>query len=302
MKNRTKYIVLLSILGILLLVWILMVLNPEKTYQIPAVKAPANVTGIEIDKGTGEKIVLAMTNGKWMLEPGDYFANNSDVNDMIEQLKTFAISDLLNGGSLESYGLDTSNRIEIKAYDGTNEEINFFMGKTGATYRHTFVQLLGDTNIYQAKGTFYYAFSKDFNGLKSREITALNKDELLEVRIKEYGNEYVLTKIKSQSTNQTIQWKASWKNSLLDDAKIGAFLQKLTPLSAAGLADGKMDENNPYLRLITLKTTNENVSLYVFKQDNTKEKNYILGVKGNPVLFKITGSQGKDLLKNINEF
>lgn len=270
-----------------------------KAYRLPNVKAPDNVTGIGIVKGTGEKIMLIFTNSKWMLEPGDYFAQNSDVNEMIAQLKTFEISDLVTGGSLLNYSLDDSNRIDIMAYYSNKEVLHFYMGKTSATYRHTYVQLSGDTNVYQAKGTFYYAFNKDFDGLKSRDISLLNKDDLMQVRIKENGKEYLLKRIKSSDKSQ---WKASWKNTPADEVKVDAFLQKTTPLSAAALAPGKMDDKASYLRLIELKTDKEIETIYIFRQENTKEKFYIVGVKGNPVLFKITESQGKDLLKKIYEF
>ncbi|MGA2141875.1 MAG: DUF4340 domain-containing protein [Brevinematales bacterium] len=306
MKNRTKYIVLSSVLAALVLVWVVLALNPERTYQVPVVKAPANITGIEITRGSSEKITLVLTNGKWMLEPGGFFAQSGDVNDMTAQLKTFEISDLVSGGALVSYGLDTSNRIEIKAYDGNKAVLDFFMGKTALTYRHTYVQLINDPNVYQAKGTFYYAFNKDIDGLKTRSISEIYKDNLTQVTIKEGGSSYTLTAVneKPAGTNDgtgIIHWQASWKPGLLDDAKVAMFLQKLTPLTAAGLAPGKMDINTPYLRQIEMKTGKETLSLYIIRREETKDKNYIVGVQGNPCLFKITGAQGKDLLKSINE-
>ena len=79
------------------------------------------------------------------------------------------------------------------------------------------------------------------------------------------------------------------------------FLQKMTPLTAAGLAPGSMDAKAPYIRLIEMKAGKESLSLYIFRREETHDKNYIVGVLGNPCLFKITEAQGKDLLKSIND-
>jgi len=307
MKNRTKYIALISILAILLLIWLLLELNPEKTYRVPDIKAPTNITGIVIVKGTGEKIILTLTNGNWMLEPGDYFADVRDVNLMLEALKSFEITDLVSGGSLVNYNLDALNRIEVKAYDGSREVMHVYIGKISATFKHTYVQFDDDANVYQAKKTFNEYFNKSFDGLISRNITELDKDSLVQVRIKENGKEYLLSVMKSSSTNKNeisgeVRWKASWKRTLPDNARVNSFLQKITPLTADGLAPGKMGVKTPYLRLIELKTEKETVSMYIIRQENTRDKFYIVGVKGNPSLFKVSKDQGKNLMENIKEF
>ncbi len=307
MKVQKKYIVLLSILGILALIWIFSSFFQERVYDVPNLKPVQNVTEIELRRGTGTNSILILTNNKWMLEPGGYNADQEAADEMIKHLKDFALTDLVSrSGVLVNYGLDESNRIEIIINDGGKTVLHFFMGKASATMRHTYVQMPGDKNIYQAKGNFDYAFNKDADSLKSREILKLSKEDIIEVEINEKGRKFVLSRIENKETdtktnisvNKTIEWKSSWKNPP-DTDKVDAFLQKLTPLTAAGLASGKLDEAAPYLRLIRIRTKAEELTIYIINQE--KDKNYIVGVKGNPSLFKISEAQGKDLLKNINE-
>ncbi len=314
MKGRGKYIILLSVLAVLILIWIASYFYQPKTYDLPNLKQVKNVTKIELKKIPGGSSTLVLTNGRWLLEPGDYYADKTAVSDMISQLATFSISDLVSGGSLLSYGLDDSNRIEISAYDGNNMVLRFFMGKTSTTFRHTYVEIPGDSNVYQAKGTFTYSFSRDQDSLKSKEISTLNKDDIRELKISENGAEYVIDKIKTAVTNNNPStnvskipvdsgeaWKGSWKKPLLNSGKVDALLQKLTPMTAAGVSSLKIDNKSRFLRSFVLKTDKDTVVINIIMKENSKDKFYLLSVEGNTTLFKISESLGKDLLKSVNE-
>jgi hypothetical protein len=317
MSTRQKYIILFSIVVILIAIWIGSYFYQPKSYDLPFIKKINNVTKIELDRNGGTNIILVLTNGRWILQPGGYYADKSEISEMVEQLKTFSVSDLVSGGALQSYGLDEKNRIEIKAFDCDNEVMHFFIGKTGSTYSHTYVEFPGNNNVYLARGTFNYTFSKDAGSLKSREISSISKDDILEVRIRENGNEYVIDKINkpvtnlyptksSNSADLQIVWKSSWKKTPLNTAKFDALLQKLTPMTADSISTEQVDNKSQFLRSIELKTEKESVVINIIAMEKAgtlkaKERFYLLSVNGNPTIFKITDSLGRELLKSIND-
>jgi len=288
----------------LVVVWFFSSFFQDGGYQLPEIKKMTFVTKIELRKGVGELVTIVFTNSNWIIPPDGYIADKNVVEDMVDKIKNFSLSDLVSrGGNLASFNLDENNRVEVKAYEGDNLSLHFYMGKTSPTFRHTYVMINGDRNIYQAKGNFNYLFDRSPDSIKSMTMCTIPSEEVENIEITEGGRKYTVKKImeKGEQTNkESIVWKASWKKENLEKEKWEDFLRKITPLSASGVKKGVFNEKEGFIRKIEIRSAKEKVVIFILKQD--KDKTYVAGVRGNPALFQLSEQRGKELLTEMGKF
>lgn len=318
-----KYAILGVILVALIGTWVALTLTKNINYGKPSLAEANTIDKIEMRFGTNEEITLALTNSVWRVLPQGYLADSNKANEMVAQLKdlTFADEKPRKGGTFRKYDLHEEQGITVKAYDAGNVVRDIAVGKTAPTRSHTFVRIKNGDKVYSAEGVFRGTFSKkDPLAVVSPTITSFNTADVTHIWITEDGSEYTMmkkveevTNILSQNTNFTNQtpttipftnWEASWKDDDADTNAIAGFLSKAGALSSyTFVTEGVAEGMSNYIRMVRVRAQGVEQEIYIVRKEQENETvNYILGVKGRKVLFKVPEAQVTDLLKPIRDF
>lgn len=300
MRNKKKYLTLLGILAALVLILLLPKLNKP---SLPKTKAMKSVDKIEIIKPNGETLTFIDNGDVWLINPGEYVADEDLLNRAMTAMLAFKITDHVSfGKSLNNYGLEESERLEIKAYEGDKVKLDFYMGKVGETYRHTYVQLPKNKNVYLANDHLNDIFNKDASQFKSKTICEISPDEVSEIHMEENGNKYSLvrtykTNASTNAADSRVVWQSSWKGEC-EDRGIQDFLRGFVKLSASQIVE--QDTPPSFLRKVRLVTSTGDVSLTVLEKGS--DDNYLFSRDGRRVLFKVATPVASRVMKNIDEF
>ncbi|MCF8039543.1 MAG: DUF4340 domain-containing protein [Desulfohalobiaceae bacterium] len=155
MKLKKEYaIIVLVIIGLSL--YISSRTSDRINYELPQPE-PVNtkeVTRISLDK-QGKVITLARENGQWTVGQKGYPARTGSIENLLETLDRFRISDLVSRSkNYARYSLDQESAIEVKARAGRDLVRSFRVGKQASTYRNSYVKLADEDvlSLYLDKG------------------------------------------------------------------------------------------------------------------------------------------------------
>jgi len=306
MKIDKKYIVLLSIVGILILILLLNNYLQNIKPPLPKIKQIKFIDKVEVYRKNKLDMIFILSNSKWWFLPDEYPAEDSNLDLILDNIKKINLVDLISrSGIYENYNLDDENKIVVKAYSSNNLIREIIIGKPSPTYQHTYIMLGGDKNVYTAKGRFTEVFSKDKEAYCSKNLVRLQKDSIIQIIIKQDNKEVKIAKntkaITITNTNQTqtttniVEWFVN--NKIITNDVIDKFIDSITPLNASELYNEKLSNQNKFLRKINIKALNEELDLYIVKK--LTNSNYVIGISGIPSLYVVPAMAGDNLMKEI---
>jgi hypothetical protein len=127
--------------------------------ELPAVKTQ-DLTKIEIGKGN-QTVVLTRKDDGWLVAPGDYPADGTLVDRMLDALADLKVTALVSETrNYTRYELDENQQIRVTAYQDDKAVRSFRIGKAAETMRHTHITLSDDPNVYHAQGNFRQDFDQ----------------------------------------------------------------------------------------------------------------------------------------------
>lgn len=195
MKVKKEYIILVLII-IVLALYITFRRSDKTHYTLPELPDVnrQDISRIVITK-PGETISLVKENGRWILEPEGYPADNVKVETMVEALDKLTLAALVSESkNYDRYDLSDEKRISIKAWEGETLKRDIYAGKVGPLSRHTFIALAGDDRVYQARDGFRNTFSRSLDDLRDRQVLSFSPSKIDKIHIATRGQKLELSR------------------------------------------------------------------------------------------------------------
>jgi hypothetical protein len=283
MRHQKEYAIL-AVVIVALGLYLFLRDSDRTTYtlpELPPIKAQ-DITKIEIAQAD-RTVVLMRSGGGWQVAPGDYPADDAQVERMLDTLATLDVTALVSATrSYDRYQLDDTHRIHVTAYKDGKVLRELSIGKAADTMRHTHVSLSDDPNVYHARGNFRDDFDKSVADLRDKTVLAFDRDAVTTIAIEVDGDRVTIQKIaaadsdqqsenpsKSQGKEAAPRWQTD-DGGTIADGDVDRLLQALDGLQCRTyLAGRSKDEfSAPSYRIrIEGKTTS---MLEVFKPTDTE--------------------------------
>ena len=276
-------------------------------YQLPDLaKIEQNqISKLELNQ-SGKDIVLNKKDNAWYIAPHEYPADTEKINPMLAALEGLKVTALVSESkNYLRYDLSPEKKIAVKAWAGntTRREVN--IGKSAATFQHTYVKLPNDPNVYHARGNFRSKFDQSVDTLRDKLVLSVNTGDLHEIRIMAKGQTTVIRKRKSESEKSDSKDKANttaaspkpnaqWETKIgqaIDSDKLEAFLAFFSRLYCDKYIDQKQksDFQNPVYQLNLIDKKEHSLSF--FEKIDPKAGNYPGISSANPYPFLLATSQ-----------
>lgn len=180
MKIKREYIVLVVLIAGLTgyLVW---QRHHRTAYRLPSPpKVDAGeIDRIEIDRPGQPPLPLKKTDDRWTVGAEAYAADPDKVRGMLDILETLSLTALVSeAGSYGRYDLDESRRIRVRAWSGDTLRRDLAVGKSVPTYRHTFVTMADDPNVYHAREDFRGRFDRSLDQLRDKHVLTFDREDI----------------------------------------------------------------------------------------------------------------------------
>ena len=280
MKIKKEYIILILII-IALSGYLYFKRADSLHYELPAIPSvdTAEITKMDIIFG-GKSLSLVKKDETWYLDPKNYPVDGKKIDAMLAVLKDLSVTEMVSESeNYLLYELDDDNKIAIKAYAGSAPVREFHIGKTAATYRHTYIMLAGDSKVYQAKGNFREKFELSSADLRDKKVLAFNKDEIKSLKITMADKVTTLTREdipqedpqeNTEAPVMNIQWKDQ-TGAVVEEESLDNFLNKLSALNCKEYLEDKTKTQmgTPVKDIVLDGTVEYRLSVYAKDGDAT---------------------------------
>ena len=186
MKVKKEYVILLAVIAGLS-AYLLTRQTDRTHYELPQL-APISgktITRIEISgpKGTVE---LAKADDNWSVGPKKYRVDKAKVSPIIDTISDLSLTALVSEAKdYPRYELDDKKKILVKAWSGSTVDREFDIGKPAPSFRHTFVRLAGDPNVFQASDNFRSKFEYSAEDLRDKVVLSFAASDVSEIELSE---------------------------------------------------------------------------------------------------------------------
>ncbi|MBI4651738.1 DUF4340 domain-containing protein [Candidatus Desantisbacteria bacterium] len=304
MKVKMEYIILILI--IIALSVFLFLRNKNKThYNLPEIAKinEKDISKIVLHK-TGTDIELLKENDKWYINKEKFPADKEKLEAMVKDITAFNLTALVSESkNYGMYDLDKDKKIDFEIFSGNKVLLKIDIGKTASSYRHTFVKLDNDTNVYQANGNLRNTFDKKISDVRDKVV--MNFDEnITEIILNNSKKEMKISKKVSSDTTQQkntgMPAQPEWitdKKEKVKGNEIDTLINTLKHLVCDDFVTEKTkNEFNKSIYKIDLKG-NKSYSISIAEK---KDDKYIAVSSENNYPFIIPEWRAKNLMKELD--
>ncbi|MGB5423764.1 MAG: DUF4340 domain-containing protein [Desulfobacterales bacterium] len=184
MKLKKEYVIL-AVVIVGLSIYLLTRQTDRTLYRLPQLPpVPAqSITRIDIN-GPNGAITLNKADDSWTIGEQKYPADRAKVSRMLDAISDLSLTAMMSESEdYVRYDLSDKNKISVKAWAGTTSERDFDIGKVGPSFRHTFVKLAGDANVYQAQNNFRTTFEQGVEDLRDKVVLSFAASDIQEFRL-----------------------------------------------------------------------------------------------------------------------
>ncbi len=157
------------------------------------------VTQVELG-GKGNEVTLSLRSGRWMItEPIEYPANETLVNNLLEQVEELAVTNLVSSNptnhDLYEVGPDTGVLVRLLGgREGRRRLSEFYVGKMTSDYGHTYIRRFGEDDVFMAKGLLQGYFNKTVSAWRDRTILSLQPENIERVELISEEDSWILAR------------------------------------------------------------------------------------------------------------
>lgn len=301
-----KELTILGVIIVILLGYLLFKSSNKVHYKIPELDTvkTEDIDKIEIAKGE-TTIQLVKKDDKWVISPQGFPTDASKIEKVTGTVSGLTLTELVSKSkSYLRYDLTEEKAIHVKAYNKDKVLRDFRIGKTGATYGHTFVRIDDDPNVYNARESFRSQFDLKVDDLRDKKVMTLDSNEISEITIEQEGKASVFarqvktTEPPKQETKegetpppppQQPQEEISWvkdDGTKSDKSKVDRLISQLNNLTCQEYIEGKTKEDfAPLTPLYTLKLKgSKDFIITIYSKPEKKEGEESTGGEKYPVL------------------
>jgi hypothetical protein len=312
MKLKKEYIIL-AVIIIALSVYLYKRSSDRTLYQLPEIPkvAQKDITKLQITKGK-TAIVLNKKDDKWYIEPAGYPADANKVTDMLNALENFTLTALVSESkNYHRYELDTEQKINVKAWQGDTLRLDFDLGKTASSFRHTFVRPSGEERVFHARGNLKNSFDVSVDQLRDKAVLAFKPADIQQIQITKDQQSLDITRTsvpveaKNPDTEkkedspppaQRLVWQAA-DGQPVNETALNQLLSTVSNLRCEKFIDDRKKEDfTSPLFTLQLKGAKEH-SLAIFSKADDKETAYPAVSSGSDYPFQLSDSQVNRIMK-----
>jgi hypothetical protein len=180
-----KEIVILLVVIVGLSIYLLTRQTDRTLYRLPQLPpvSAKSITRIDINGPEG-MISLNRADDSWTIGEQKYPADRAKVSRMLDAISDLSLTAMMSESKdYVRYDLTDKNKISVKAWAGTTPERELDIGKVGPSFRHTFVKLAGDANVYQARNNFRTTFEQGVEDLRDKSVLSFAASDIQEIRL-----------------------------------------------------------------------------------------------------------------------
>ena len=317
MKLKKEYFILAAIL-VALILYLALHRSNRTHYQLPEL---SEVSGKHISKleitTAGNSIIFNKKDDKWYIEPKGYRADSTKVENMLKVIEKLKLTALVSESkNYIRYDLSNDKNIHVKALQDKTLLREFDIGKAAPTFKHTFVKLPNNPNVYHARGDFRRNFDRSADDFRDKTvlsfaqnaiqgITLIHEKKTISLSRKEIPETLPDKKDKSAAkASKELKTKPVWEDTNgheVVSSKIRSLLSFLNNLECEKYLDAlKKEEFKNPIFTVTLKGEKE-YSLLVFAKKDKKAKNYSAISSENESPFSLSGTQVDTIKSKLDE-
>lgn len=316
MKLKKEYIILaLIIIGIS--AYLFMRKTDRTLYQTPDIPkvAKKDLTKLHIKKDD-TSIVLNKKDNSWYIEPENYPADADKVEHMLDTIEDLTLTAMVSESkNYNRYDLNDEAKINVQAWNNDDIERNFDVGKTAASFRHTFVKLAEDKRVFHAEGNFRSKFDTTTDMLRDKRVLAFKPEEILEIQITKDQQAVKFIKAQVTAADESTETEQSQPNASADqndkwqttdgrkcdETIVRELLNTLSNLRCDKFIDDRKKEDFTSA-LFTLKIRgSQEYNLSIFPKINQDDSDYPAISSGNDYAFLLSDSRANRIMKDPSE-
>lgn len=327
MKIKKEFIVLSGIILALILVLIFTGDRERVTYRIPKLDTidREEIDRIEVEKA-GEKVVLSTAEEGWKILPGEYPADKSKVDDMLEIITGLTLTELASEKeNYDRYDLDDGSRISVKAFKNDTLLRAFHVGKTSSTYSHTYVRLDDGKRVFHARESFRSTFEQETEDLRNKKVMAFDKNEISRISLTGGELEEPLILEKKAVPVETPPEEAETENeeekteeaepappaeeeawmlgdgTLAKKTEVDSLLSHVSDLSCDSFIEDKSKEDFTEPLFTIVLTGNKEYTLKIFDKGEEENAKYPVLSSESPYPFRLTKYNAERIMKKKDD-
>ena len=317
MKLKKEYFILAAIL-VALILYLALHRSNRTHYQLPEL---SEVTGKHISKleitTAGNAIIFNQKDNTWNIEPKGYRADSTKIKNMLNVIEKLKLTALVSESkNYIRYDLSNDKNIHVKAWQGQTLLREFDIGKTAPTFKHTFVKLPDDHNVYHARGDFRRNFDRSVDDFRDKTVLSYAQNTIQGIKLTHEEKTISLSRKEIPETlpekkaepaakaSKELKTKTVWEDTKGHEValfKVSSLLSFLNSLECERYLDDlkKEDFKNP-IYTVTLKGEKE-YSLLVFAKKDDNAKNYSAISSENESPFSLSDTQVDTIKSKLDE-
>ena len=317
MKLKKEYFILTAIL-VALILYLALHQSNRTHYQLPKLSeiSGKHISKLEITTKSGS-IVFNKEDNTWHIGPKGYRADSTKVKHILNIVENLKLTALVSKSKdYVRYDLGHNKDIRVQAWQGNTLLREFDIGKTAPTFKHTFVKLPDDPNVYHARGNFRQNFDHPVEDFRDKSVLSFAQNSIQEITLTHEKKTISLSRKEIPETlhekkdastakgSKASKTKTVWEDTKGHEAapsRISSLLSFLNSLECERYLDDlkKEDLKNP-IYTVTLKGEKE-YSLLVFSKKDKNAKNYSATSSENESVFALADTQVDTIKSKLDE-
>jgi len=317
MKLKKEYFILAAIL-VALILYLALHRSNRTHYQLPEL---SEVSGKDISKleitTAGNSIIFNQKDNTWNIEPKGYRADPTKVKNILNVIEKLKLTALVSESkNYVRYDLRNDKNIHVKAWQGETLLREFDIGKAAPTFKHTFVKLPDDPNVYHARGDFRRNFDRSVDDFRDKTVLSFAQNTIQGIELTLEKKTISLSRKEIPETfpekkddpaakaAKELKTKTVWEDTKgheVAPSKISSLLSFLNSLECERYLDDlkKEDLKNP-IYTVALNGEKE-YSLLVFSKKDKNAKNYSAISSENESPFSLSDTQVDTIKSKLGE-
>jgi hypothetical protein len=246
-------------------------------------------------------VVLQRKEDTWFLHPEGYPADINKVKSVISSIEDLTLTARVSesGASYGRYDLDPDRKIHVRTLAGEDVKRELDIGKTAASYRHTFVKIGNDPAVYHARDDFRSRFETSADGFRDKTVLSFDPAGVVELTLEREGRGITLIPEPAGGDSGSV-WKAS-DGRAVDAAGVNDLLATLSSLKCRSfIPDRKADDFRDPIYTVRLKG-GISASLSIFPKEKPEDDGHPAVSSENRYPFILASDQAERIMKTPEE-
>ena len=171
-RSYLTSIILFSIASLVVVAFLVFRPTDRISYELPVLKdfARDEISVITIER-TNKRISLTRLGNQWSVAPGDYEADSTAINFVLDTLMDFDITEVVSfSDEPKRYNLDPDSLLRVTVEGSSEVLLNIDVGSRAGTFGHTFVRIPGQDQIFQGIGDLRNVFDRDLDTYRNKTV------------------------------------------------------------------------------------------------------------------------------------